>query len=260
MVSSWGMAEQLGAQHVRELGFTGAQVTGAGADQGLDVVAFDAVAQVKYTSRPVGAPEIQRLRGAARGRENLIFYSISGYTAAAVREAYDVALFVYDEQCNVTPINDVAQFLAETADTKAERTRIEARARALLREYGAWSEAQHEEAERWRLALTESRRRKDPSVPETVRAHARNWEMWNAIVAAKADREGPGSVPERAIEVSDCISIRPYDMERARRLLSSMVTDLDDFKRRLVAHLGPDVAARARELLNYATSDASPRE
>src|SRR4051794_1283032 len=79
VIGSWQEAEHLAAWHMGTLGFADACLTGAGNDRGIDVLAEQAVAQVKYqTSAPVGAPAVQQLRGAAHGRQWAIFYSLSG--------------------------------------------------------------------------------------------------------------------------------------------------------------------------------------
>lgn len=62
-VTSWQEAELLAAAHMVDLGFSGATVTPGGADAGLDVIAHDAAAQVKYHEGPTGRPDIQRLIG-----------------------------------------------------------------------------------------------------------------------------------------------------------------------------------------------------
>ena len=47
-----------------EWGYSGARVTGRGADSGVDVVSARAVAQVKQESYQTGRPALQRLHGA----------------------------------------------------------------------------------------------------------------------------------------------------------------------------------------------------
>lgn len=90
-------AEEQAAAWMRHLGWTDARCTGAGADGGIDVVAPDAVAQVKAEQRPTGRPQVQQLFGAAAGRIAL-FFAIAGYTAEAIgwADAQGVALFELD--------------------------------------------------------------------------------------------------------------------------------------------------------------------
>lgn len=116
-VSSWQQAEALAAWHMQKLGFEDAKMTPPGADGGLDVRATDAVAQVKHYATPIGAPVIQQLRGAAHGRGAALFYSLSGYTKAAVEYANDaaVALFTYNESGDVQSCNHAAQVLHDRA-------------------------------------------------------------------------------------------------------------------------------------------------
>lgn len=116
-VSSWQQAEALAAWHMQKLGFDDAKMTPPGADGGLDVRATDAVAQVKHYATPIGAPVIQQLRGAAHGQGAALFYSMSGYTKAAVEYANDaaVALFTYNESGVVQPFNHAAQILHDRA-------------------------------------------------------------------------------------------------------------------------------------------------
>ena len=116
-VSSWQQAEALATWHMQSLGFDDAKMTPPGADGGLDVRATDAVAQVKHYATPIGAPVIQQLRGAAHGQGAALFYSMSGYTKAAVEYANDaaVALFTYNENGVVRPFNHAAQILHDRA-------------------------------------------------------------------------------------------------------------------------------------------------
>ena len=116
-VSSWQQAEALATWHMQKLGFDDAKMTPPGADGGLDVRATDAVAQVKHYATPIGAPVIQQLRGAAHGQGAALFYSMSGYTKAAVEYANDaaVALFAYNASGVVQPFNHAARILHDRA-------------------------------------------------------------------------------------------------------------------------------------------------
>lgn len=97
-ISSWQEAEHFAAAHMRQLGFEDAEVTPPGADGGLDVVDPGGFAQVKHHSQPVGSPALQQLIGIGEARDGIAcFYSLSGYTRAAIEvaEASEVALFSY---------------------------------------------------------------------------------------------------------------------------------------------------------------------
>ncbi|NYI44951.1 hypothetical protein BJ993_002031 [Nocardioides aromaticivorans] len=122
-VTSWQEAELLAAAHMVDLGFSGATVTPGGADAGLDVIAHDAAAQVKYHEGPTGRPDIQRLIGAAHGLRSRIFYA-SSYTTAAILEAdrLGVALFQFTPEGLVVAINDAARGLAPGAPAPDQRT------------------------------------------------------------------------------------------------------------------------------------------
>jgi hypothetical protein len=110
-VLSWQAAEKMAASHMRAYGFSDARTTPSGADGGLDVVSRYGVAQVKYFSKPVGRPDVQRLRGASHGQQRVLFYALTGYTPAAVQFAdeADVALFQFDQYGMVWPVNDWAK-------------------------------------------------------------------------------------------------------------------------------------------------------
>lgn len=81
---------------MHSVGFYDALTTPAGADGGVDISSALGVAQVKYTTSPVGSPAVLQIAGASRDRRSL-FYILSGYTKAAVRagEEYEVALLSY---------------------------------------------------------------------------------------------------------------------------------------------------------------------
>jgi hypothetical protein len=102
---------------MRAIGFHDARTTSPGADKGLDVIASRAAAQVKALQTPVGAPDVQKLKGSAHLLENQLFYSLSGYTDQALKfaETAGVALFSFDERNNVEPVNSIADSLASQA-------------------------------------------------------------------------------------------------------------------------------------------------
>jgi hypothetical protein len=110
LVSDWRDAEELAAWHLSTtLALTGVRLTDTGSDGGIDVEAPGLVAQVKCWSQPVGAPDLQRLVGAALGRI-AVFYSLSGYTEQAFRyaEHAQIALFNFSIYGDVVPTNEFA--------------------------------------------------------------------------------------------------------------------------------------------------------
>ncbi|MFF1876514.1 restriction endonuclease [Leifsonia sp. NPDC058230] len=139
MITTWDSAEQLAVEYMRRLGWAHARLTAAGADGGLDAVAAGVGAQVKFLSKPVGSPDIQRLRGATHTMPHALFFSNSGYTASArdVADATGVALFGYNTDELVYPANGAARELAKRAgmDIKSltELQLILIRAEELLR-------------------------------------------------------------------------------------------------------------------------------
>ena len=100
-------AEQNAADRMRELGFSDARITPAGADNGIDVVASSALAQVKWRGAQVPRADIQRLFGARGHRRDvsLLFFAASGFSKAAVEcaDELEVMLFSYDPDGTITP-------------------------------------------------------------------------------------------------------------------------------------------------------------
>lgn len=113
-IRTWQDAELAAVDHMRVLGFTDARVTGAGADGGIDVIARDAVAQVKHYSQPIGVGPVRELRGVADAHQRLLFYASGGYTAAARQFADDrgIALFSLQELGHITALNEAAARLS----------------------------------------------------------------------------------------------------------------------------------------------------
>ncbi len=109
--SAWALAEQVAAVTLQVLGFPDARATPVGADGGFDVEGRGIVAQVKYLTRPVGRPELQRLAGANQHGAQAAFFSRAGYAAQAVAfaDAVGMALFTLELPDNVQPVNDVAR-------------------------------------------------------------------------------------------------------------------------------------------------------
>jgi hypothetical protein len=124
-VRTWQDAEHAAADHMRSLGFTDARVTDTGADGGIDVIARDAIAQVKYHSQPIGVGPVRELRGVADSHHHLRFYASGGYTASALQFAdkRGVALFSLLELGHVTPVNAAASGLSARPARTAGRRR-----------------------------------------------------------------------------------------------------------------------------------------
>lgn len=139
----WEVAEELAAEHMRALGFVDARRTGAGVDKGIDVIASAGVAQVKLLSSPVGAPDVQRFRGAAHGFASALFYSWSGYTssARAAADQTEIALFNMTADGTVTAVNEAAQTLrppSEGSEADRRRAAILDRCRPLRLQAHCW--------------------------------------------------------------------------------------------------------------------------
>lgn len=136
------MAEELAAEHMRQVGFINARRTPAGNDSGVDVIATYAVAQVKFQAAPVGGPLIQQLRGAAHDIESALFYSSSGYTraAAAAAERCEVALFRFTTRCEVFPQNSAAQQIVDR-DSAKEDAQIFEQFTTAMNSFYAWVDA-----------------------------------------------------------------------------------------------------------------------
>jgi len=90
--------EVAAASWLRAHGYPDAHVTPSEADEGIDVRANGAVAEVEAWSQPVGRPELHRLKSAAVSGERIFFFSRSGFTSAAHEYArrpdIDMALLV----------------------------------------------------------------------------------------------------------------------------------------------------------------------
>jgi hypothetical protein len=97
---------------MRYWGWEDATATPQGADEGIDVMATHAVAQVKAHMTPVGRPDIQNLFGISSAEQKAgLFFSLSGYTseATAWAEKAGVGLFRFDLQGEPQPENEHAQ-------------------------------------------------------------------------------------------------------------------------------------------------------
>jgi hypothetical protein len=122
-------AEAAACTWMQEHGFADARLTARGADGGVDVVAVAAVAQVKAEVVPAGAPVVQQLAGIAAARRvaGLVF-ALAGFTQAARRFAAEagIALFTFDLQSQVEPVNDTARAMAARDTTFALEERLAA--------------------------------------------------------------------------------------------------------------------------------------
>lgn len=132
----WRAAEELAARWMRATGFPDAVTTPAGADAGIDVVAANAIAQVKLESTPIGRPALQRLAGARAHQHHLalLFFSGSGFSAKAVEYADDmgVALLRFDRSGAVFTVNRHAEQIINAAKLADETLTARARAVGVL--------------------------------------------------------------------------------------------------------------------------------
>ncbi|MER6937076.1 restriction endonuclease [Nocardioides sp. NPDC127514] len=122
-IDSWQTAEANAAEWMRFWGYGDAEVTGGGADGGVDVRARRAIAQVKWEASQVGSPAVQRLVG-ARGLSHdldLLFFSGAGFSAKAIAYANEVgvALFKYDLVGSMTPCNFAAERIFDSPGHQA---------------------------------------------------------------------------------------------------------------------------------------------
>lgn len=100
-VCTFQQAERLAAQWLSFLGAAGCRVSQATRDGGMDVIADHFVAEVKHHQVPVTPVAVRALSGVATGVGKIpVFFSLSGYTSAAVEFAESpnigMALFQYD--------------------------------------------------------------------------------------------------------------------------------------------------------------------
>lgn len=95
---------------VRSLGHD-VNLTTSGADGGLDLVGPAIAGQVKAHAKPVGGPDVQRLKGAAHGHRHALFFSGSGYTpqASTFAESAGVALFTINGGGQIVGVNSWAE-------------------------------------------------------------------------------------------------------------------------------------------------------
>ncbi len=113
-IASWQDAELNAVAWLRYFGYPDARLTPAGADEGIDVVAAGAVAQVKARRlEKVSRPDVQQLVGAAgRGdTRNLFFFAWSGYSPQALEyaERHHIAAFTFALDGATSPENESAR-------------------------------------------------------------------------------------------------------------------------------------------------------
>lgn len=84
------------ASWAKWLGFENVTVTRYSQDGGIDIEATNMVAQVKFQELPVAVGPIRELNGVRGNCENVLFFSLNGFTTGAIRQAEDlgVRLFV----------------------------------------------------------------------------------------------------------------------------------------------------------------------
>jgi hypothetical protein len=109
IIGSPRKAEEIAAAWLRRFGYRDALVTPVGVDDGVDAGSFGAVAQVKWTKRPIGAKDVRDLAGTGRPGQARFSISKSGYTKPALRWAADperlVHLFIMGDDGNIVACN-----------------------------------------------------------------------------------------------------------------------------------------------------------
>ncbi|WP_457191194.1 restriction endonuclease [Nocardioides sp. P5_E3] len=127
-IDRWEKAEENSAAWMRHWGYRDAQVTPPGSDRGIDVQAGAALAQVKWTGKPMGRDAVQKLFGARgqRHEKTLLFFTGPGhgYSQPALEDAnrLGVALFRYDIQGAMTPVNGSARRILQGAAASVPST------------------------------------------------------------------------------------------------------------------------------------------
>lgn len=99
MESDARMAEYAAAIFMREIGYPDATPTKASGDNGIDVYSTEAVAQVKWHSKPVGRPDIQSLVGSAsviHDGKALLFFSRVGFSRDATEFADRMGIRLFE--------------------------------------------------------------------------------------------------------------------------------------------------------------------
>lgn len=155
-LSDWRDAEELAAWHmVHEFALDEVRLTAAGVDGGVDVEGRGTVAQVKHLAVPVGAPDVQRVHGAALGRVAL-FYALGGYTQQAreYADAAHIALYSFSIYGDVEAENSHAQRLVDQRPARARELADRAQAARDVSDRAALLAASHNALERERTRGT----------------------------------------------------------------------------------------------------------
>lgn len=112
-IDSWQAAEKNAVRWMRFWGHTDARTTKSGPDGGIDIRSATAVAQVKYEAHHVGTPALRQLvgAGALEPGKKLMFFTGSGYSGPAIAyaDATSIALFKYELDGTMSPLNKVAE-------------------------------------------------------------------------------------------------------------------------------------------------------
>ncbi|MET8412046.1 restriction endonuclease [Streptomyces sp. NPDC005195] len=189
-IRTWQDAELAAVDHMISLGFTDARVTGAGADGGIDVIARDAIAQVKHYSQPIGVGFVRELRGVADSHQHLLFYASGGYTKSAQQFADErrVALFSILELGHITPLNTAAAHLSSRwAPAAASRRRQVPNSRASRR-------AAELEAQRQTVLRLITRVRAHTNELDGLPSNRHTRDLIKALKAARKGAERAGSL------------------------------------------------------------------
>lgn len=104
-------------------GLADARLTKAGPDDGIDIAAKGALAQVKSWMTPIGISEVQRLKGAAYDGQETFFFSLMAYTEAARRfaDGARVNLFRFrGYDGSIEPVNTSAAAFLRKVDSVAK--------------------------------------------------------------------------------------------------------------------------------------------
>ena len=98
---------------MRWLGFSDANATGGGADEGKDVDSRKAVAQVKDMGTGVPRPAVQQLYGVAMAEDKIPIFFARSYSNTAISwaEANEIALFKFNRRGEVEGVSNRAHQL-----------------------------------------------------------------------------------------------------------------------------------------------------
>ncbi|MET9891890.1 restriction endonuclease [Streptomyces sp. NPDC006465] len=217
-IRTWQDAELAAVDHMHGLGFTDAQVTGPGADGGVDVIAWDAIAQVKYHSQPIGVGPVRELRGVADPHHHLLFYASGGYTASARQFADEkkVALFSIQEFGHITPLNPAAAQLSHRQAPTAGRSRTTS-SRAQVPNPRATQRAAELEAQRQTVLRLITRVRAHTSEVQALPSNRYTKDLIKALKAA-----------DKLIERADSLLARSradFQPHRGRKQLIAMADE-----------------------------------